>query len=74
MFLSSFQHKTFCCAPERLKFKLLLPGTVSLYTWYQRWLIRQSLLISTTLPTPASFLPWYAVPLNSHIQKQIIPG
>ena len=59
---------------KNLNLKLLLPGNVSLYTSYQRWLIRQRLLISTLLPTFASSCPWYAAPPNSYVQKLIIPG
>ena len=47
-----FEHKTFSCVPEKPEFKLRLPGNVSFSTWYQRWLIRQRLLISNPLPPP----------------------
>ena len=43
-----FLTKTFFCAPEKLKFKLLLPGTISFSTSYQRWFTK--LLISTPSP------------------------
>ena len=65
---------TFLFYHEKLKYKLLLPGTVSFFTSYQRWVIRQRFLIGAPLPASASSPPWYVAPPNSHIQKQIIPG
>ena len=55
-FSFSFLKQNFCCAPEKFKFKLLLPGTVSFSTSYPWWLIRQRLLISAS-PSPALPLP-----------------
>ena len=53
-----FLNKTFCRASEKLRFKLLLPGTVSFSTSYQLWLIRQRFIISApSAPSP----PWYAL-------------
>ena len=47
----------FLLCTKKLKFKLLLPGTVSFLTSYQRWLIRQRLLISgSSLPLLLSVL------------------
>ena len=45
-----FLTQNFCCAPEKLKFKLLLPDSVSVSTSHQQWLIRRGLLISAHPP------------------------
>ena len=50
-FYSSILHKTLCCT-----FKLLLADTVSFSTSYQRWLIKQSLLISAFCLCLVNFL------------------
>ena len=42
--------QNFFCVPEKLEFKLLLPGTVSFSTSLQRWLIWQRMFISAPLP------------------------
>ena len=59
--------------PEKLKFKLLLPSTVSFSTLHQRRLIKQRLIFSAAFLASASSPLWYAAPPNSDIQKQIIP-
>ena len=43
-----FLTQNFCCAHEKIKFKFLLPSTVNFFTSYQRWLIRQRLLINAS--------------------------
>ena len=54
---SVISHKPFFLCPwKNLKFKFLLPDTVSFSTSYQRWLIKQKLLISAPLPRLCLFL------------------
>ena len=68
-----FLAQIFCCPPEKLKFKLLLSGTVSFSTSYQRCLIRHRLLISA--PSPPLPLPLLHIqPQQMATFKYIIPG
>ena len=55
--LLPFYQKTLFCAPEKIKFKLLLPATMGYTTSDQLWLVRQRLLISDPLPASASSPP-----------------
>ena len=53
---------------------LLLLGTASFSRSYQRWLIRQSLLISDQLLCPWLFSSLLCSPAKQQYLKQIIPG
>ena len=68
-----FLTQNFFCVPEKLEFKLLLPGNASFSTPLKRWFIRQMMFISAPFPL-CLFPSLICSPTKQPLQKHIIPG